>query len=309
MPQVEHQLREYFDAGVERVSADDVIVRAAVGKDVVEPRRRPSPAWVAVGAFALTLVVFGGAFIAIGLLEQAGVNVAGGGLTPVSGSVGSLALWPIAAVGAGGLAALAAWLLRTRSGEGRDGDGERAEHMETMEKPQVEKPTTQQLATRNRWLMVGVVVLVVALLALGAWVLFGTRANSPNAAPAEVAEVMDDYVAAWNNYDAGALEALVTPEYRMWTDDPSFDHDMESVGSYLMPYIAENDWHITSGPSWYAVGGDGIWFVSGEGAVITGTVYADGDGVQNSVFRVVERDGTLLIDSHFNFGSDLAGKP
>lgn len=308
MSQVEHQLREYFDAGVERVSADDVIARVALDEErAPRSRRRLHPAWVAVGAFALTLVLFGGAFIAVGLIEQAGGNVASGGFGPIPAPAGSLGLWPFAAVGVAGISALSAWILRVRShtAVGRDEDEGRVELMETMEEAQIEDSTTQQLAQRNRWLIGGVVVLTVALMALGAWVLFGTRANSPTAAPAEVAQLMDDYVAAWNNYDVDALEALVTPGYRLYSSDGTFDHDVTSLREYLIPFISERNWVNTYEGPWYAVGGDGgVWAVSDEGAVITGDVYLDGEGMQNGVMRVVEFGDSLLVDEHVFIGVD-----
>ncbi len=306
MPRVEDQLREYFDAGVERVTAEDVIVRAAVAEDrYVERRRRLSPAWAAVGAFVITLVVFGGSFFAVSLIPAAR-DVAGFRIDPLPGSAGSIPLWPIGAVSAAGVAGITAWLVRRTRGFGEGRRQGKVRAMETIERQAVAEPRVEKLATRNRWLTVAVIVLIVALLALGAWMLLGMRANSPTAAPADVAQLMDDYVAAWNAYDADALEGLVTADYRIWSSQGSFDHDMTSVREYLLPYVAERDWVNTYEGPWYAVGGDdGRWAVAGEGTVITGSMYADGEGMQEGVFRIVEEsDGTLRVAEHFLFAAN-----
>ena len=59
MSRVEPQLREYFDAGVERITVEDVIAQAQVQQNRLEPlrqRRSLKPAWAAVGAVAVTMM-------------------------------------------------------------------------------------------------------------------------------------------------------------------------------------------------------------------------------------------------------------
>jgi hypothetical protein len=46
--------------------------------------------------------------------------------------------------------------------------------------------------------------------------IFAMRPNSPNAAPAEIQQLMADYTAAWNAQDPDALEALVTDSYHIY---------------------------------------------------------------------------------------------
>ena len=82
---------------------------------------------------------------------------------------------------------------------------------------------------------------------------------------------MEDYNAAFNAYDADALEALVADIYRIYGPEAgSIDLDMEGVRNNLMPQFAGWDWQITSPGPVYAVSDGGIlWYVSTEGATIT----------------------------------------
>ena len=73
MSRVEPQLREYFDAGVERITVEDVIAQAQVQQNRLEPlrqRRSFKPAWAAVGAFAVTILGLGGLAAGLKLTER-----------------------------------------------------------------------------------------------------------------------------------------------------------------------------------------------------------------------------------------------
>jgi hypothetical protein len=319
MPRVEHQLREYFDAGVERLTAEDVIAQAAVRNGDLEPmreRRTFRPAWAAAAAFVLTLVVFGGAFVVLDAIERGGSEAGSGGLgglgsAPAAPGSGGVWIWPAAAVSAGGVAALAAWLTRRRPRlDVKTRDEGKVRIVETMERiEEIEAPKPGGLERRNRWLVITVAVLFAIAAGLSAWLALQTRPVSPNAAPADVQQLMEDYAAAWNAQDASALAALVSPGYRIHSDDPQFDFDLAGVRSTLMPALAVGSWQTTDGGPYYAVGGAGMWFVSGEGATITASLYADGDGLTNNVWRVVTRDGRLLVEDHFFYGSSDSGRP
>lgn len=304
MSRVEHQLREYFDAGVERVTVEDAIAQAAVRSGDLEPVQPKTlrPAWAAAAAFGLTLVTFISVFVVLALLPGGARDAASGGIGPATPPAG-VGMWPIAAMTAGGAAALTTWVMRRpRRHKEQRKDG-KVSVMETMERIEVEEPTTDQLASRNRWLTIAVAVLVIAVLALGAWLAFGSRSLSPNAAPSEVSELMDDYTAAWNAHDVDAIAELVAPEYRIHTYAGTLDHDLESLRSFLIPFLAENNWHNTYDGPWYAVGGDGIWTVSGEGSTITGSMYRDDEGVTSSLFRVERRGGNLVVVDHYFDGT------
>lgn len=117
MPDLSSQLRDYFDAVIERTTVDDVLARSAFDREYEsEPTRHPirrRPAWqaaLAVGfGFGLTMLV-AGAMLAVALL--AGELASGDGLSDVGSGVAA----PAGGVGSGWIVAVG--LLITGTGHG-----------------------------------------------------------------------------------------------------------------------------------------------------------------------------------------------
>ena len=177
--------------------------------------------------------------------------------------------------------------------------------METIERTDAKDQTTEGSEQRSRWPIIVIVLMAIALVGLIAWMTLAMRPNSPTAAPPEIVELMQDYSEAWNAYDADALEAVVTPSYRIHgPESGGFDHGIESIRSYLIPQLDEWDWHLTSDGPFYAVPAsagenNATWYVSSEGAVITR------DGVehpQQGVWTVRQANGEFLVAEHFFMG-------
>ncbi len=306
MSGVEHQLREYFDASVERISVDDVIAHAEVQEDLLQPlrsRRTLKPAWAAVGAFAATIVGLGGFSAALKLSERVAGEFGAGGSEIVATDGGTLGIWLIAAFVAALAAAGVTWLIR-RPAEQPPTDQEdqgKVMVMETIEDTDREVGATKEVKNSSRWPIVLVVVLAIAVAGLVAWMTLAMRPNSPNAAPAEIVQLMEDYNAAWNAYDADALAGLVTDGYRIYGPEAAdFDHDFESLRTYLMPLLEDWDWEVTAPGPIYAVNISGsTWAVSGEGSTITRNGI---EHEQNAVWTVVDRDGEFLVSEHYMVG-------
>lgn len=306
MSRVEPQLREYFDAGVERITVEDVITQAQVKQNRLEPlrsRRNLQPAWAAVGAFAVTILGLGGLAAGLRLTEEITGEFGADAAEIVAADGGTLGIWLIAAFVAALAAAGVTWLIR-RPTEKDTKDEEnqgKVMVMETIEDTDREVGTDKETKKPSRGPTVLIVVLAVALVGLVAWMVFMMRPNSPNAAPPEIAQLMEDYNAAWNAHDADALEVLVTNEYRIYGPaSAAFDHDMESVRSYLMPLLDDWDWVVSIDGPYYAVNTSGYtWAVSGEGSTITreGT-----DHEQNALLTVLAPDGTYLVSEHYMVG-------
>ena len=306
MSRVEPQLREYFDAGVERISVEDVIAQARVQENRLEPlrsRRTFKPAWAAVGAFAVTILGIGGLAAALKLTERITGEFGSDAAEIVATDGGTLGMWLIAAFVAAMAAAGATWLTR-RPTEKDTKDEEnqgKVMVMETIKDTDRDVGTTKETTKSSRWPTIVMAVLAVAVVGLVAWMIFAMRPNSPNAAPPEIAQLMENYNAAWNARDADAIEGLVTSDYRVY--DPStgeFDHDMESVRTYLMPLFAELGWQASSPEVFYAAGAKGnTWYVSGEGSTIT---RAGGEYPHNGMWTVVEIGDDFLVSEHYILG-------
>ena len=310
MSRPETQLREYFDAGVERVSAEDVIARVRVSEGGLQPlhtQRNFRPAWAGVGAFVATLVGLGGLASVLKLAPRIAGDAGAGAAEIVDAGGSTIAVWLIAAVVAALVAGLTVWLVHrssksTQNEDNTETDEGRVRVMETIETTDAKDQTTEETEQRSRWPIIVIVLMAIALVGLIAWMTLAMRPNSPTAAPPEIVELMQDYSEAWNAYDADALEAVVTPSYRIHgPESGGFDHGIESIRSYLIPQLDEWDWHLTSDGPFYAVVGDspGTWYVSSEGAVINRN---GRDHNQNAVWMIVERDGAFLVSEHFMMG-------
>ena len=310
MSRPETQLREYFDAGVERISVDDVIAQAAVREGGVRPlhiKRNFKPAWAAVGAFAATLVGLGALASVLKLAPRiagdAGAGEVGAEIVEVGGSAATT--WLIAAVVAAVVAGLTVWLVhrsskRAENEEQIEPDQGRVTVMETIERTE----TTQKTEQRSTWPIVVIVVMAIALIGLIAWMTLAMRPNSSTAAPAEVQQLMEDYTAAWNAYDADAIEGLVTGAYSLhgiMEGDTGFDHDMEYVRSTFLPNLEGWEWHNNYDGPFYAVGSDFSMLVTMEVGFMTSpkvVVYPDGDADFVDVFRIVKVGDEWKIAEH-----------
>jgi flagellar basal body-associated protein FliL len=305
MSRPEMQLREYFDAGVERISVEDVIAQAKVSEGGVRPlhmKRSFKPAWAAAGAFVVTLVGIGGLASVLKLTPRIAGDVDAGAGEIVDASGSTIVVWLIAAVVAAVVAGLTVWLVHRSSKpseneEEIEPDQGKVTVMETIERTETE--TTQKTEQRSRWPIVVSVVMAIALVGLIAWMTLAMRPNSPTAAPPEIQQLMEDYSAAWNAYDADALEGLVTVNYRIHSN--LTDYDMEDVRAYMLTGLEGMDWHVTTEGPYYAVeGSTGTWYVSSEGSTVnrTGKDYG-----HNGVWKVIdERVGGPLVVEHYTMG-------
>ena len=306
MSRVEPQLREYFDAGVERISVEDVIAQARVRENRLEPlrsRRNLKPAWAAVGAFAVTILGLGGLAVALKLTERITGEVGSDAAEMVATDSGTLGVWLIAAFVAAVAAAGATWLIRRPAQDGTQDEQDQGKVMvmETIEGTDRDIGTSTETKQQSRWSTIAVVVLAVAVVGLVAWMVFAMRPNSPTAAPPEIVQLMEDYTAAWDAHDADALEALVTDGYRVYSPaDQGFDHDIESLRSYVFPLFGGLDWQVSNNGLYYAMNTAGYtWAVTGEGDTITrgGIEYE-----QNGVWTVVAPGGKYLVSEHYVVG-------
>lgn len=312
MSRPETQLREYFDAGVERISVEDVIAQSRISEDALRPLHRQrsfKATWAAVGAFAVTLIGFGGLASVLKLTDDVTSDAGTGAGEIVDAGGSTVGIWLIAAIVAAVVAGLTVWLVR-RSSKRRENDEEiesdqwKVTVVETIERTDTDDQATEKTEQRSRWPIVVIAVMAIALVGLIAWMTLTMRPNSPTAASPEIVELMGEYNAAWNAYDADALEAVVTSSYQIHgpeSEPGSLDHGIGSIRSDLMLQLDNWDWHLTNDGPFYAVAGDssGTWYVSSEGALInrSGT-----DQNQTSVWKVVERDGVYLVSEHFIMG-------
>jgi hypothetical protein len=149
----------------------------------------------------------------------------------------------------------------------------------------------ERLQGRIRGLTMTVVLLAIALLGLGAWIIYDSVAGSDTAVTGDIETLLDDYAAAWNNYDSEAFLALVTDDYTFEGAGEVNTADEEALG---IAQLGAYDWNVTiTGDR--VIAGDGPTYVALQTNQVTSTA-GDMDGI--SVFTIVETDGSYLISGH-----------
>lgn len=213
MSDLKTQLRDYFDANVERVVADDVFAGRHVVDQIAEPqpRWRSSPRFAIGFGFAMTVFIVAGS-LGLGLVlrqpgDDAGSGIASFGIgagTPESTGWGLLGTAVILVV-----VSIVFMVLALRSARRVSGTREKENAMSTtFDTPPVDHKLEEAHRT-NRWLIAAVVVLAIAVVALGAWVVTDLTATSATEVPAEISTMLDGYSGTWNDYDGDAFLGYV----------------------------------------------------------------------------------------------------
>ena len=252
MSDLSTQLRDYFDAVIERTTAEDVLARSAFHREpgAEAPSRwtgrRPAlQAALAVGTgFGLTMLVAGGllfiALLAGELTSDDAVRDVGSGVaTPAGGAVGlgwivAVVLMITGAATAGGLAA------RSRRAHPPLVEESDMTTIETDTGTKEHSNRIRSLERRNRWLVTGVVVLLVALAALGGILLFGG-----DDAGAAITPAVDEATVDAATIDE--INTLIDANLQGWS---------EGDGDAVMATMAADGFHISAGSNGFAYSGD-----------------------------------------------------
>jgi hypothetical protein len=292
MSDLNTQLHDYFDANVERVVADDVFAGRHVVDQIAdrEPRWRSSPRLAIGFGFAVTVVVVGGS-LGLGLAlrqpgDDAGTSIASFGVG--AGTTESTGWGLLVAAAALAVVATVFILLALRSARRSSGTREKENAMSTtLDTPQVDHRLEDAYRT-NRWLIAAVVVLAMAVVALGAWVVTDLASTSEAEIPAEIATMLEDYRATWNDSDGDAFLGYVR--------ETDFVHS-----SYGGTYNAAETASIIEG-----------WETYGYQVEVTGESVYVGDGATKYVAQPIRitsdanPDGTsgFAITTVTEFGAD-----
>jgi hypothetical protein len=277
-------LRALSERGVPRCAAE--VLESARHEAAAEsaPRWVLRPAWVAVTAFAATLVVLGGSLWLVAAVRRTALDVGSGWIPepigdPAASVSGGWVLIPAIAAAV----AIVALIVRYQQ--------LRARKERTMATT-IETSPGKQLETakrNNRWLIVTVVILAVALVALSAWVIYDVASEPETVATADINALYDDYIGARMDADTEAFFDVTTEDYAL-----------NSFGVRIPRVEQANA---------IAVGGDfqlervGDLVVMGEGpeyfvAAAEQMTLRGADYVGVSAYRVIETEEGLKIAEH-----------
>lgn len=148
----------------------------------------------------------------------------------------------------------------------------------------------------NRTMTVIAIALAVALVGLGAWVIIDRSSTSETAPSDDIAQLWDDYTAAWNNSDADAFLELTTPDYTFVTEQGTTTVDDQAD---VINRLGAYGWNVTPVGD-EAMAGDGPWYVSQVNLVDYSPSAAPVEGL--SVLTIVDDDGVLRVSNHTFFG-------
>ncbi len=152
-------------------------------------------------------------------------------------------------------------------------------------------PEIGRLHGRIRGLTIAVVVLAVVLLGLGAWMVYDYVTGADTAVTGDIETLLDDYAAAWNEYDSDAFLVLVTDDYTFEGPGEVNTAEVEAAG---IAQLGAYDWNVTMTGD-RVIAGDGPTYVVLQPNEVTSTI-GDMEGI--SVFTIVETDGSYLISGH-----------
>jgi len=151
---------------------------------------------------------------------------------------------------------------------------------------------TQRLEGRLRAMTITVIVLAVALIGLGAWLIYDQVADSETAPTGEVAALLDDYNSAWNAYDSDAFLGLVTESY---TFEYAGDVNTAQEQADEIATLGQVDWHVDMvGKPIMSGNGDPNYYLAVPNSITSNV----GDGEGMSLFVVVGDGDTFRIAQH-----------
>lgn len=161
---------------------------------------------------------------------------------------------------------------------------------------------SMQTTLRHPLFTILFVVIILAVLGLAACTASNPTTNTESAATPELKQVIQDYFAAYNNYDTDALEAVVTESYMLYeggsytakdvSSPPCMGFDKAEMIKYLEGYNQRREYQFeTIGEP--IVSGDGPWVVS-QVVNLTSMDYPNGiNGI--STFTIVDEGGNLKV--------------
>ena len=170
---------------------------------------------------------------------------------------------------------------------------------DTMQAPAREtiRPVTPERPRRT--LGPAVVILSILLLGLGAWIIYDFVQESALAPTAEISELVDDYTAAWNDYDGEAFLATTREGYT-FTSNISGAFDRDEQHQIIETTLGAAGWQVEILEDPIVVG-DGPWYYVSFPVEIEATLRGSRQGM--SVLTVYETfDGDLTVMDHYYMG-------
>lgn len=295
MPDIQTQLREYFDDVVERVTEEDIRIRATTERGIPVPSHRFRPRPLAAGAigFGLAITLLGVVLVADRVFGAQVSDVGNGGATGALPSSGQGSPWLFIPVVIG-LGLLATGIISTRRHKGdmrERGEGlmQTIEKVEPVEAPF--DPNMMKIKKRNRWLGWLAGILAVAVIGLGAWLIVELTASDGASIPDGVQTAIDDYDAAWANTDGDAYLEATTEDFTFSANGVVSARTNQARILDFWPYWRMETFEQT-------VTGEGPYYVAASEVVYNSSSPSAPGYEGQSIYTVEQVDGTWKVSQH-----------
>jgi hypothetical protein len=149
---------------------------------------------------------------------------------------------------------------------------------------------------RSRGLTIAVVVLTVVTLGLAGWLAYLMLAPEDNALSDDVAQVVEEFGDAWNNYDGAAFLGLVTADYKFYYAPGESPDNAEETAATISTDLKNDGWAVERQGAAQMIGDEYTVQVSQVNLIN----YADGSSSQEgiSVLTLVNEDGAWKVQQH-----------
>ena len=295
MPDISAQLRTYFDETAERVTEEDVRIRATTGRGIPipSPRFRPRPLAAGAIGFGLAMTLLGVVLVADRIFggEMADAVGHGGTGTVTTGNPGSAWLFIPLAFGVG-LFAIGMISTRRRNGDMRErGEGS----MQTIEKVgSVAAPVGQEILSlkkRNRWLGWLAGILAVAVVGLGVWLTAELTSSDGPTIPKEVEAALDDYYLAWTTHDQAAFLDATAADFTLNSNGTVIEREAQAARVGVQSYFSVEVLDRT-------ISGDGPYYVGNAEIVEISPLDSAPLYFGHSIMTVSQVDGVWKVSQH-----------
>ncbi len=163
----------------------------------------------------------------------------------------------------------------------------------TLSRP--ETVTDDRLAfvsKRNRDLRIAVAILAIAVIGLGTWFVYDMFRSSAVTPTGEIAVLLDDYSAAWNDYNGEAVLELTAPGFT-YVSAGGTEMDRPDTSALVTNELPTHRFAMER-PGFPVMMGDGPWYVAMP--VHTSTNIREADGI--AMLTIIDQGDTFLVVRH-----------
>lgn len=143
-----------------------------------------------------------------------------------------------------------------------------------------------------------IIVLSMLVVGMGAWIVYDYTQDTALAPPAEMDQLIDDYIAAWNDHDGEAFMETTRAGYTFNSGGVTYDRDGQLAN--IEGILPQRDWHVELLDDPLVVG-DGPWYHVSFPVEITENLFDATHGV--NILTLIESDGGYLVTQHTFSGS------